>query len=121
MRRSSRTDRVKGIMSDTDLGAFAFDHEDENRWKLAGEIDISVHEKFRVVWPAGRRATGPIEIDMGAVTFIDSSGLRILYDARTAFPDEMPVLADVPERVRWVIDVTGLTALFRFAETAPEL
>ena len=108
-------------MGDTELGAFALDHRNENRWILAGEIDISVHERFREVWPPHRRASARVEVDMGAVTFIDSSGLRILYDARTASPEgEMPLLTDVPERVRWVIDVTGLTNLFEFAETAPE-
>ena len=108
-------------MSDTELGAFALDHENDNRWILTGEIDISVHERFREIWPPHRRATAQVEVDMGAVTFIDSSGLRILYDARTACPDgEMPRLTDVPDRVRWIIDVTGLTQLFEFAETASE-
>ena len=108
-------------MSDTELGAFALDHENDNRWILAGEIDISVHERFREVWPPHRRATSRVEVDMGAVSFIDSSGLRILYDARTASPaGELPLLTDVPERVRWIIDVTGLTQLFEFAEAAAE-
>ena len=104
------------IMEDAELGSFAIDGENENRWILTGEIDISVHERFREIWPPHRRATAPIEVDMGAATFIDSSGLRILYDARTASPEgEKPVLTNVPERVRWVIEVTGLTALFTFA------
>ena len=108
-------------MGDTELGAFALDPDNDNRWILTGEIDISVHERFREVWPLGRQATAPIEIDMGAVTFIDSSGLRILYDARTAFAgDDLPILTDVPERVRWIIEVTGLTALFTFAEAVSE-
>lgn len=109
------------IMDDAELGAITLDPERENRWILAGEVDISVHERFREIWPPHRRAGARVEVDMAAVTFIDSSGLRILYDARTASPvGEMPLLTNVPERVRWVIDVTGLTALFEFAETVPE-
>lgn len=108
-------------MSDTELGAFALDPDNDHRWILTGEIDISVHERFRQVWPLGRHASAPIEIDMGGVTFIDSSGLRILYDARAAFPgEELPILTDVPERVRWIIEVTGLTALFAFSEPVSE-
>lgn len=115
------TDRLKEIMGTTDLGAFALDEENESRWVLTGEVDITVHEAFRAVWPAGRRSSTAVEVDMSAVTFIDSSGLRILYDARAASPEgELPTLTDVPERVRWVIDVTGLTDLFVFTETASE-
>lgn len=124
----SRDDSVKGIMSDLTetideavLGTIRIEPEQENRWILGGEIDISVHERFREIWPPHRRASARVEVNMAAVTFIDSSGLRILYDARTASPEgEKPLLTDVPERARWVIDVTGLTGLFEFAETAPE-
>lgn len=106
-------------MGTTEVGAFALDEENENRWVLAGEIDISVHEKFREVWALDRRSDDPITVDMAAVTFIDSSGLRILYDARRATPEgEVPTLVDVPDRVRWIIDVTGLADMFSFVETA---
>lgn len=109
------------IKGDGELGSFGLDAENENRWILTGEIDISVHKRFREVWPPDRRASTQVEIDMGAVTFIDSSGLRILYDARTASPEgEKPLLTDVTERVAWVIEVTGLTPLFDFRSTAPE-
>ena len=107
------------ITEETELGSFALDGDNENRWILIGEIDISVHERFREIWPPHRRASATIEVDMSGTTFIDSSGLRILYDARAASPEgEKPVLVNVPERVRWVIEVTGLTRLFEFAETA---
>lgn len=108
-------------MGNAEVGAFALDDENESRWVLAGEIDISVHEKFREVWPVDRRSSVPVEVDMSAVTFIDSSGLRILYDARRATPEgEVPILTDVPERVRWIIDVTGLTEMFQLVPAPPE-
>ena len=115
------TDRVKETMGTTEVGAFALDEDHDNRWVLTGEIDISVHEKFREVWALDQRSDVAIEVDMSAVTFIDSSGLRILYDARRATPDgETPTLLDVPDRVRWIIDVTGLTDMFRLVVTSPE-
>lgn len=117
----TETDRVKETMGTSEVGAFALDEENESRWVLTGEIDISVHEKFREVWAVDRSSAVPIQVDMGAVTFIDSSGLRILYDARRATPDgEVPTLLDVPERVRWIIDVTGLTDMFELVVSAPE-
>lgn len=106
-------------MGTTEVGAFALDEQNENRWVLTGEIDISVHERFREVWDRDRRSDVAIAVDMAGVTFIDSSGLRILYDARRATPEgETPVLVDVPDRVRWIIDVTGLADMFSFVESA---
>ncbi|PFG34253.1 anti-sigma B factor antagonist [Sanguibacter antarcticus] len=108
-------------MGNAEVGAFALDDKNESRWILTGEIDISVHEKFREVWSVDRRSATPVDVDMSDVTFIDSSGLRILYDARRATPeDEVPTLTNVPERVRWIIDVTGLTEMFRLVPAAPE-
>ena len=108
-------------MGNAEVGAFAIDDEFDNRWVLTGEIDISVHERFRVEWPSDRRASAPVEVDMSAVTFIDSSGLRVLYAARAATPEgTLATLTGVPEQPRWVIEVTGLTDLFHFAETASE-
>lgn len=105
-------------MGNTDLGAFAIDDQFDNRWVLTGEIDISVHEKFREVWAVDRRASAPVEVDMSAVTFIDSSGLRVLYAARAATPEgTLATLTGVPAQPRWVIEVTGLTDLFHFAES----
>lgn len=114
-------ERLKETMGNAEVGAFALDDKNESRWILTGEIDISVHEKFREVWSVDRRSATPVDVDMSDVTFIDSSGLRILYDARRATPeDEVPTLTNVPERVRWIIDVTGLTEMFRLVPAAPE-
>ncbi|MBI9115910.1 STAS domain-containing protein [Sanguibacter suaedae] len=101
----------------TASGSFALDEAHEHRWVLTGEIDIDVHARFREVWAPGRTAEEAVRIDMTDVTFLDSSGLRILYDAIKASPDgEKPQLVAVPERARWIIDVTGLTSLFDFQD-----
>lgn len=101
-------------------GTFSLDDAHPHLWALEGEIDVVVNARFREVWPADRRSTEPVVVDMGGVTFIDSSGLRILYEALKVTPDgERPVLVDVPERAQWIIDVTGLTSRFEFRTSAP--
>lgn len=101
-------------------GIFSLDEAQPHRWALEGEIDVVVNARFREEWPADRRAEEPVVVDMAAVTFIDSSGLRILYEALKVTPDgERPVLLDVPERAQWIIDVTGLTSRFEFRTSDP--
>jgi anti-sigma B factor antagonist len=101
-------------------GTFSLDEAQPHQWALAGEIDVVVNARFREEWPADRRSTEPVVVDMAGVTFIDSSGLRILYEALKSTPDgERPVLVDVPERAQWIIDVTGLTSRFDFRTSAP--
>lgn len=102
----------------TASGTFAFQDGSAHRWILSGEVDVVVMSRFRDEWPVGRRSPEPVEVDMSGVTFIDSSGLRILYEALKSTPDgQRPVLVDVPERAQWIIDVTGLTSRFEFRTT----
>lgn len=104
----------------TTSGSFSFDDAQRHQWVLSGEVDVVVNARFREQWPADERSDVPVEVDMGAVTFIDSSGLRILYEALKATPDgQRPVLVDVPERAQWIIDVTGLTSRFDFRSSTP--
>lgn len=104
----------------TTSGSFSFDDDNRHQWVLSGEVDVVVNSRFRDQWPADERSDVPVEVDMGAVTFIDSSGLRILYEALKATPDgQRPVLVDVPERAQWIIDVTGLTSRFDFRSSSP--
>lgn len=104
----------------TTSGTFSHDAASPHLWVLTGEVDVVVNARFREEWPADRRSLEPVEVHMGDVTFIDSSGLRILYEALKATPDgQRPVLVDVPERAQWIIDVTGLTSRFDFRTTSP--
>lgn len=102
----------------TTSGRFSLDDTSPHLWVLSGEVDVVVNTRFREVWPADRRSLEPVEVHMGDVTFIDSSGLRILYEALKVTPEgQRPVLVDVPERAQWIIDVTGLTSRFDFRTT----
>jgi anti-sigma B factor antagonist len=82
---------------------------------VSGDLDISEVENF--LSHAGRlldTGTRVIDVDLGGVTFIDSSGLGALVRLqRRATEDGRELrLANVPRAVARVLDLTGLTDLF---------
>jgi anti-sigma B factor antagonist len=82
--------------------------------KLAGEFDLSNASLLR------ERLAGAIEskasrivIDMGDVTFIDSSGLAEMVLARNNLAsDRSIVISNLRPSVQKVFDLTGLSTLF---------
>ena len=49
---------------------------------LSGELDVGTVRTARaVLQEAGRRTDGPLVIDLSALTFCDSSGVRVLLGA----------------------------------------
>lgn len=87
---------------------------------LRGEIDVSVREH------AGRAlaevATGdrPVVIDLGAVTFMDSTGVAFLLQCLRVAQEagRSCSVRDVPVQVAQVLRVLGLAALFPVADPA---
>ncbi|WP_083259606.1 STAS domain-containing protein [Cellulosimicrobium cellulans] len=81
-------------------------------WVMYGEIDAAVqarHEDELV--RHAQSAAGRIRIDLSAVTFMDSGGLRLLYHAATAGTGK-PALLGTPQRVRDLLDLSGVVTLF---------
>jgi anti-anti-sigma factor len=83
---------------------------------MRGELDLAAAAKIRSHVEAARGCA--LVIDLAAVTFLDSSGLRELLNARDLGERHGTrlVLAGVPERVQRLLHLTGTGALF---ETAP--
>jgi len=85
---------------------------------MTGELDLAAapalqRELMTLVEPPASSLT----LDLGGVTFLDSSGLGALYRTRQA-ADERGVrlrLASVPGHVRRVLDVTAMAPLFDLA------
>lgn len=78
---------------------------------LSGEIDAHSAALLReVLFPAP--PVGDLRIDMSQVTFIDSSGLRVVLEAHQAFErDSRRLVLVAPSRqVARVITVAGLVA-----------
>lgn len=79
---------------------------------VAGAVDLtSAEELDRTVRDHMRR--GPVLLDLSAITFMDSSGLRALdglvRHSRTG-GGEFHVAATIPDSVAQILDLTGIMA-----------
>ncbi|MFE5309358.1 STAS domain-containing protein [Isoptericola sp. NPDC056605] len=88
--------------------------DDDGTWIVWGEVDVAVAQDVGDMLKASLDGH-PKTIDLRRVTFLDSSGLRLLLLGGTA--EEGPLLVGAPAAVRDVITLTGLEHTVRFAET----
>jgi anti-anti-sigma factor len=82
---------------------------------VSGEVDIATVEDFLAAADACLDDGVEIcEIDLGGVSFMDSSGLGALVRIRKAANDKgtRVVLTNVPESVNRLFEVTGLAEAF---------
>lgn len=87
---------------------------------LRGELDLAAAAMLRNRVEAA--AGGGLIIDLREVTFIDSSALRELLNARQELErhGSRLVLSGVPASVRRLLNMTGTSGLFETAETRAE-
>lgn len=89
----------------------------EDGWSIVGEVDAStsptVAEALAIV-PEGGRKSGRIIIETSGISFIDSSGLRVLIELseRAAALGAKVVLAAPSRSMARLIELTGLNDLF---------
>lgn len=89
---------------------------------VKGEIDVSNVEEFgRNVDECLRTSCRVVSMDMAGLTFIDSSGLRIIVEAnkRLRERDGQLVIKDPPAILRRIVEVSGLTDFFGLTDEAP--
>jgi anti-sigma B factor antagonist len=85
---------------------------------MEGEVDAAVQARHEdTLVRLAQQATERISIDLTAVTFMDSGGLRLLYHAAEGSP-EPPVLRCVPDRIQDLLDLSGVATLFVFEPAA---
>jgi anti-anti-sigma factor len=108
---TTRDRRRSGCVSDSSGGARVEDQGDT--WVLWGEIDVAVAQRVGDDLKAtldGRAKT----IDLREVTFLDSSGLRLLLLGGT--PEAGPRLVAASAGIRDVVALTGLEHAVTFVE-----
>lgn len=90
----------------------------EARLSLAGEFDLAALEGFRSLYAdTARDGPGRIVIDLRAITFIDSSGIRALLEARTNSTGAYDlVVLDGSGPVRRTLELVGLDDLLHDPE-----
>ena len=86
---------------------------------LRGEFDLDCQTAWTVALDeACRDADRRVTIDLGEVTFIDSSGLRLLLEARRGAEIHRVVLelVNVPSCIARVFEIAGLVDVFAVAQ-----
>ncbi|MDH2424226.1 STAS domain-containing protein [Sphaerisporangium sp. TRM90804] len=98
------------------------DVDDRTVVEVGGEIDLATAPRLHAhLARLLDGATGPVTLDLGAVTFMDARGLAALVAIRTHADTAMiPVrLTALPPLVERLLRLTGLENLFTI-ETGPE-
>ncbi len=77
-------------------------------WLLVGELDA--HTAGQLAEVLVELPERSVEVDVGGVTFMDSSGLRVLVDAaeRTRERGRGLIVANAPPSVRRLVEISGL-------------
>lgn len=91
-------------------------------WSVAGEIDAGTNKQLAAM--LGELADigdGPVEIDLGRVTFIDSSGLRVLleHSNRLRSRGDALTIRNASRPVRRLLSITNLSELFGVDDDSP--
>jgi anti-anti-sigma factor len=81
--------------------------------RLSGEVDVSLRDEASRALAAALTEGAPVVLDLGEVTFIDSTGLAFLIQCRRACEQtgQACTLRDVPESTRYVLGLLGLDQL----------
>ena len=87
--------------------------------ELAGELDLyNAHSVRETLLGQVERAPERLVVDLSRVTFIDSTGLVVLIEARTRLPNRQSFLLASPGlETRRALEISGLSRHFALHET----
>ncbi|MEU4561810.1 STAS domain-containing protein [Actinoplanes sp. NPDC023936] len=82
---------------------------------VAGECDLRHRDEMTTALEAAVRAAPVVAVDLGAVRFLDSSGLHALVSARQAASrrDGVVYVVNATGTVAMVLEMTGVLQLLR--------
>ena len=83
-------------------------------WAVTGELDASTSPSLAAAVAELPVGSGQIDVDLGGVTFIDSSGLRVLIalSDRATADGRKVVVSGASNPVRRLFEITGLESVF---------
>ncbi len=83
-------------------------------WTVAGELDASTAPSLSDAFAELPDTTAQVDIDLAGVTFIDSSGLRVLIALNDRVTSEggRVVVSSASNTVRRLLEITGLESTF---------
>jgi anti-anti-sigma factor len=85
-----------------------------HRVVLGGEYDLSRKEEVSSLFDS-LSTDAPAVVDMSAVTYVDSTFLRLLADLHCRFKDSSVTLTGVSERIKRILHIVRFDQLFRLA------
>jgi anti-sigma B factor antagonist len=87
--------------------------------QLAGELDLyNAHAVRDELLAAAARSPDRLVVDLSRVTFIDSTGLGVLIEARTQLPNRRAFLLAAPGlETRRALEISGLDRHFAVHDT----
>lgn len=97
-------------MSESGFSVVTGRHGSESRIVVRGELDIATVEVLeRDLRAAEQTDADSIVLDLSGLSFIDSTGLKLLLDAneRSAGADRLRIIAGAPALER-LLDIVGL-------------
>jgi anti-anti-sigma factor len=101
------------------VGAAALDIESDGlvtRVRVTGEVDLANAEAIRILIDR-HGASSAVELDLTALDYIDSTGVRLLLELGAARGmNRVSVLVDGRGPVRRVLEIVGLDALLSVAD-----
>ena len=102
----------------SDAGGFAWTVETQGttaRVTLRGELDLNQEDAFRTELEKLQSDVDCVELDLSELSFIDSSGIRLLLRAAThpTKPSGQVVLTAVSEPVKRTMNSLGLLDFFQ--------
>jgi anti-anti-sigma factor len=99
------------------FAAHVADDEERALVRLIGELDVaSAPRAAHAIARAERRGPSLLELDLSALAFMDSTGLRLMLQTRerALAVDRRLLVRRGPDAVQRVFEVTALAPLFEF-------
>jgi anti-anti-sigma factor len=87
---------------------------ERTRVSIQGEIDLATHEAFEAQ-VSERLQEGPVLLDLSGVSFMDSTGIRVLDNLLRNGAD-LKVARELQPQVQQVLEITGLIDTLPWAD-----
>ena len=87
----------------------------DDGWRVIGDIDVSTGAELSDAFGGehGSTADDGVVVDVAEVTFIDSSGLRVLIELVGHVGAGGVTIRGASQSIRRLLELTGLTSTFR--------
>jgi anti-anti-sigma factor len=104
------------LVAVSELGAQLEISTTSTGWKLAGEIDA--HTAPDLATAMAQLPAGDVVVDVGDVSFMDSSGLRVLIDvaARARETGGELIIAHPTPGITRLVEISGLSGQLRLVD-----